>query len=580
MAPYFYSMDRTNYARWLPIYLADMKMLPSTHPHVHEQFLNGNHSVSRSDHPFNQVWTDMALEQSINLDSKKRGGIIGITQKPGALERWFLTSHERAAITTVTKQMCGLQDSHMFGVHKEMGTNRMNRDETDVQKILSMFSSDIMTNPFNIAENDDSECLPLVNIATGVVLPSEIAKRLVSACDIGKEIMENFVQERLDTNTRSFWDTLPHLKLKTFASLAQKKKLKTNDEKIHNVRSDRELFGRLIIAARSRDVDLKLVMTYELSAVPLSLSHTDGTLRKNVKSVLLSELEKEVNVDGRLPPVDKTGATAYVVDGMAIVQMVKTGGTSTFGELADKYWHIFTVPLNQEDCNRVDIVFDRYDRLESLKAEERLKRGSSTALEVKIAGENTPVPKQWAKYISNPSNKSNLVAFLSKRWHDTGPNMLSADNCVILAGGFNDGMDVVVISANNSSYLEELRSDHEEADTRMMLHALHASKDHMRVVIQSPDTDVAALSIYTYRSLHCSELWFRTGTKDKLRYKPIHTVAQVLGPAICLSSYQYIQLLKYWAQLSVCLCLGFILLQVVIALVHYLESLRENHSIS
>ena len=73
--------------------------------------MNGNHPVSHSTQPFSQVWTDMALEQSVNLDSKKQGGIVGITQKSGALERWFLTSHQRAAMTTATKDMCGLHGS-------------------------------------------------------------------------------------------------------------------------------------------------------------------------------------------------------------------------------------------------------------------------------------------------------------------------------------------------------------------------------------------------------------------------------------------------------------------------------------
>ena len=58
----------------------------------------------------------MALEQSINLDSKTRGGIIGITQKPGTLERWFLTVHERAAITFATKGMCSISDNDRVGL--------------------------------------------------------------------------------------------------------------------------------------------------------------------------------------------------------------------------------------------------------------------------------------------------------------------------------------------------------------------------------------------------------------------------------------------------------------------------------
>ena len=100
-----------NYSRWLPVYIADMNSLPETHPIVYEEFMNGNHAVSRSKQAFAQVWTELALEQSINLDSKSKGGVIGISKKPGALERWFLTSHERTAITTALKKLCDLDDS-------------------------------------------------------------------------------------------------------------------------------------------------------------------------------------------------------------------------------------------------------------------------------------------------------------------------------------------------------------------------------------------------------------------------------------------------------------------------------------
>ena len=87
MTPHFFAMDRPNYARWSPVYIADMNMLESSHPKVHEEFLAGNFSVSRGGHPFSQVSTTMALEQSINADSKSKGDIVGMSQNPAALER-------------------------------------------------------------------------------------------------------------------------------------------------------------------------------------------------------------------------------------------------------------------------------------------------------------------------------------------------------------------------------------------------------------------------------------------------------------------------------------------------------------
>ena len=70
LIPYFFAMDRQNYARYLPVYLADMQQLETRHARVHQEFVEGNHSISRSGPRFShQVSTDMALEQSINVES-------------------------------------------------------------------------------------------------------------------------------------------------------------------------------------------------------------------------------------------------------------------------------------------------------------------------------------------------------------------------------------------------------------------------------------------------------------------------------------------------------------------------------
>ena len=52
MTPHFFSMDRPNYSRWLLVYLADIDQLSETHPALHEEFMPGNHSISRSTQHF------------------------------------------------------------------------------------------------------------------------------------------------------------------------------------------------------------------------------------------------------------------------------------------------------------------------------------------------------------------------------------------------------------------------------------------------------------------------------------------------------------------------------------------------
>ena len=105
MLPYIFAMDRPNYVCWLPVYLCDMNQLEADHPQTYQEFVNQNHTVSETKQLFAHVWTDMVFEQSINADSKAQVGITGITMSPAALERWFLTCHEPALITTALKDM-------------------------------------------------------------------------------------------------------------------------------------------------------------------------------------------------------------------------------------------------------------------------------------------------------------------------------------------------------------------------------------------------------------------------------------------------------------------------------------------
>lgn len=89
-----------------------------------------------------------------------------------------------------------------------------------------------------------------------------------------------------------------------------------------------------------------------------------------------------------------------------------------------------------------------------------------------------------------------------------------------------------VVSRGFREDVMALRSNHEEADTRMLLHASYLSHNK-RDVIQSPDTDVLISCTAHFSSLGCKELWFKTGVRDQLRFIPVHHISQVLGPTFC-----------------------------------------------
>lgn len=154
---------------------------------------------------------------------------------------------------------------------------------------------------------------------------------------------------------------------------------------------------------------------------------------------------------------------------------------------------------------------------------------------VDIYNGSTPAPKQWTKFISNPKNKENLAEFLCVFLSESLPTRLDASQKVVLAGGFKDGMKTVSVSQNSTVFVPDLSSDHEEADTRLLLQAKNAAITHPRLVIQSPDTDVVILSVAHFEDLQCQELWFKTGVKDKQRYIPIHSIHSGCGSTSAFS---------------------------------------------
>lgn len=72
MLPYFLVYDHVNYTRWVSVYVADKRLLPTTPPEVHAEFTPGNFGVQHTERQINQIWTDMVLKHTVNCHVKSR----------------------------------------------------------------------------------------------------------------------------------------------------------------------------------------------------------------------------------------------------------------------------------------------------------------------------------------------------------------------------------------------------------------------------------------------------------------------------------------------------------------------------
>ena len=71
--------------------------------------LSSNFAIQRqNDHGFSAVACDQTIEQTVNRDSKTKGGVTGFSMNRASVHRWLLSQSERAAITQQCKAMSGV----------------------------------------------------------------------------------------------------------------------------------------------------------------------------------------------------------------------------------------------------------------------------------------------------------------------------------------------------------------------------------------------------------------------------------------------------------------------------------------
>ena len=140
---------------------------------------------------------------------------------------------------------------------------------------------------------------------------------------------------------------------------------------------------------------------------------------------------------------------------------------------------------------------DRYDVVESIKTIERKRRSTGKHCFVtKIHKSNEHVPNQWDTFMVIAENKAELADFISKYIVDNRATLSTETQIYIGGCEKEDGETCMYIHNGEAESINRLRSNHEEADTRILLHAKDALNDGFsHVIVHSPDTDVLILCI-------------------------------------------------------------------------------------
>ena len=433
--------------------------------------------MNRTGNKFAGMPTDQVLEQTLNKDSKTAGGLIGFSNNDLARTKWFLTSHIRSQMLSTVKDMCdhGQLHSNTPHRHHEDRANLTQYEERCVRSVIKCMTQ------FNINPLDGSQP-KLINIATGISPSPAIALKILHAPELGLTHATQFITDRLLNKVKPFYDPVPKLQIPGFSTLSAKA---GRTKKASKSSGPKQSIARFMIMAANRDLDLKQILLYETGSIPLALFNEDGSLRKTEKAQLMHVLESYSS--GSVQITEDPDHKAMIIDGMCFVQVVKGKPNSTFGEYSEIM--LQAILKEGEQCNRIDVVYDVYSH-SSIKSAERERRGETKMCNYKISHDAVRIPKNWQAFLSNIDNKNELVNYFIHKWQ-TMLNKIPAQKELYLCT-----TSVLRLTSESVENVHELDSNHDEADTKLVLHAKHAFERRETVFIRTVDTDVLVIALH------------------------------------------------------------------------------------
>ena len=503
--PLLFALGKINYAKWMPVHIDDLEVLRTTDPAEFSQIAR-SFTVRKSTRPFSEIAIDHAHEMN-NESAKGALNVISVWDSPGTLTRWMLSSPviEEMLAHFESDVRCPTLTDPQKQKHSDDTPAKNQRIIKDITSMLSVFRE--VGNPFHVQGR-------LHNLESGCIFVTEVETDLRRMEALGLSQYDEFSALRIQSNEQHLLAPITKNKLK----LPNHKPKKPTSSKTKIVKKDYGTYAKILLSTQKRPSDLKDFFRHENHAFPPSLS-SDGSIRVAAnKSDLVVPLLKGVTSSiVRASPA----SSCVIFDGAYIAQGIYPRSAMTYSAYASTE---FTKPIKSlsHEATRVDVVFDTY-KTPSIKDVARVKRGESGE---RVVRDDAQVPVgqvKWKNFLHNSNNKTAFYNLLA-RW------IISHPICKDMVAT----IDHEAITNSQTITLDNITPcNHEEADTRLFLHALNASMNgHTSLTIRSSDTDVLVIAIHHFKDLKLEHLWIATGTGKDFRYLPVHEIVPSLGPSI------------------------------------------------
>ena len=312
--------------------------------------------------------------------------------------------------------------------------------------------------------------------------------------------------------------------MRNFASAAVKSKVHGKQEKVVELKTTRDLLGRLVYLACTRKIDLDKVFAFPLTPVPLSLASIYGTLKKTPKHKLSKHLEALITHE------EPRSVDVVLYDAMFIIQSLPRDLPNHFGNIAEMVLRI----ICSTPAREVHFVCDSY--VKSIKNVEQQARGANDG-SFNITGADQLRPKDFRHALKSPSFKTALLKFLLDEWKDDKYGHIIQQKKIVVAHEEQSLQYTTTVSGSvEHSEVPEFVCSHVEADTRLAYHlsVLSTAVPGQNVVIRATDADIMIILLYHTRQLN-AQVWMDVGhsSDNSRRYIHITLLANHLGPVLC-----------------------------------------------
>ena len=375
MPDLFFSFGRYNYARYLTFFAVFLANIECSHPGATEMLERGAFSVARSFTPGNRSAVDSKCQVKRRWWNCCR--TVRNFKGQEAYQRWTRTMSECKKYYQATLSLADMTTEICDGSsHKDLRKTEIAKSEKQVIKTIEAIKSFI--NIYDVEDHQKLYCL-----SSGVAVEMKTAPDVLWAENVGKEMKETFIKDRLEKK-EMFFEPITKAKLKSMSSRTKSAKLLTSSNKVVQYKQEGiAAFGLLVLLYNhlGTRLDLQELMSYPLTPIPYSIAKAGGFFCQDKQSKGYGVNRKRCRWWAIRPSQWNFGHWRWKCNILLFVSSAREFQENCREDFqphgTKKPFLIFSTGMYHPN---------------SVKAVERLRRGSAAKLIVR--GKNTKKPKE------------------------------------------------------------------------------------------------------------------------------------------------------------------------------------------